>query len=119
MIYLFSVFLCLWSFSSSGTAFLSGSEDIPLMLGMAVQESPAIFDKKEGQVLVSKAITHETTPAILRFYDQVLPNLGWTKLGMDTYRRKTQTLKIKIEKKENGQHVTFNLVEVNESLEKK
>ena len=119
MIYPFSVFLCLWSFSLGATAFLSGSEDIPLMSGMSVQESPAIFDKKEGQVLVSKVITHETTSEIFRFYDQVLPNLGWTKMGMDTYRRKTQTLKIKIEKKESRQHVTFDLVEVNECLGKK
>lgn len=80
---------------------------------MVVQESPAIFDKKEGQVLVSKVITQEALAAILKFYDQALPNLGWTKVADNTYRRKTQTLKIKIENKKNEQHVTFNLIEVN------
>lgn len=80
---------------------------------MVAEESPVIFDKKEGQVLVSKAITQEVPASILEFYDQALPNLGWTKISTNSYRRKTQTLKIKIESKESVRHVTFSLIEVN------
>ena len=110
ILYLLS-FLCLYSVHA--TAFLAGSEDVPLMEGMKGEDAPAIFDKKEGQVMVSKVITGETRSGILSFYQEALPNLGWIKQSLHVYKRKNQTLTLSLKKLKTKYQVTFTLVEAN------
>ena len=64
--------------SHSGERFISGFNDVPLMLGMTEAiESNVVFDTVQGRILVSFARSRESKDKIIAFYEESLIQLGW------------------------------------------
>ena len=76
-------------------AFVPGTEDVPLMPGLApVAGSSVVFDKPEGRIGEAQAAGKVTRAATRAFYDASLPRLGWTALGADAWRREGEVLRL-------------------------
>src|SRR5690348_16480802 len=76
-------------------AFVPGTEDVPLMPGLApVAGSSVVFDKTEGRIVEAQAAGKVTRAAARAFYDASLPRLGWTALGTDAWRREGEVLRL-------------------------
>jgi hypothetical protein len=76
-------------------AFVPGTEDVPLMPGLApVAGSSVVFDKPEGRIVEAQAAGKVTRAATRAFYDASLPRLGWTALGADAWRREGEVLRL-------------------------
>jgi hypothetical protein len=63
--------------------FVDGIEDLPLMAGLRnVPEASVAFDSGTGRIVVAFADEEHAAkidfPAVLRFYADTLPQLGWT-----------------------------------------
>ncbi|TQV76349.1 hypothetical protein [Denitrobaculum tricleocarpae] len=67
--------------SSGGTAgaFVTGLEDVPLMPDLQdVPEAAVIFDKPAGRLIEAYAEGNVEPAAVLGFYRDTLPQLGWS-----------------------------------------
>ncbi len=77
------------------TAYFSAVNDLPMMQGMV--ELPAdtvIFDKPAGRIVEFSARTAEPQGAILQFYHESLPPLGWKPVKKGLFVRAHEKLKI-------------------------
>jgi hypothetical protein len=76
-------------------AFVPGTEDVPLMPGLAlVAGSSVVFDKPEGRIVEAQAAGKVTRAAARAFYEASLPRLGWAALGADAWRREGEVLRL-------------------------
>lgn len=58
--------------------FLSVAEDVPLMPGLVEDAGSAtVFDKPEGRIVQADAVGAVRRAAVLAFYAETLPQLGW------------------------------------------
>jgi hypothetical protein len=79
------------------TEYLAGASDLPLATGLKEQpEKGAVFDTPLGSIVTAYATGNAKPQAVLDFYDDTLPQLGWEREKSGTYRRKKQTLKIDV-----------------------
>ncbi len=63
-----------------------------------VEEQAVVFDKPEGRIIESVAVTGPLARAdIAAYYAQALPQLGWTGAGADTYIRQNERLILSFE----------------------
>lgn len=85
--------------------------DIPLMDGLYEStEDVLIFEKAEGRIIKTTALSENlTSDAISGFYRSLLPQLGWTETGHNTYQRQTEKLSIQFEKDTNFTIAYFTL----------
>ena len=75
--------------------FVPGTEDVPLMRGLApVAGSSVVFDKPEGRIVEVQASGKLTRAAVRGFYEASLPRLGWTAAGADAWRREGEVLRL-------------------------
>src|SRR6516225_1961715 len=75
--------------------FVAGTEDVPLMPGLApVPGSSLVFDKPEGRIVEAQASGKVTRAAARAFYGASLPQLGWTAAGADAWRREGEVLRL-------------------------
>ena len=76
--------------------FVPGTEDVPLMPGLAsVEGSSLVFDKPEGRIVESAAHGAVSRYDVTRFYAQSLPPLGWRRVGTATsWRREGEKLRL-------------------------
>lgn len=75
----------------------SGAGDLPLPAGLKEQpDKGATFDTPLGPVMTAYAAGNAKPRAVLDFYDDALPRLGWERESSGTYRRKNQILKIDV-----------------------
>lgn len=73
--------------------FLSVSPDLPLMEGLGeIEEEAFVFDKPEGRILEAYAVGAVTQDAVIAFYRETLPQLGWTATGPASYLREGESL---------------------------
>jgi hypothetical protein len=83
-----------WS-AAFADAFIPGTEDVPLMPGLAVVAgSSVVFDKPEGRIVEAQAAGKVTRTAVRAFYEASLPRLGWTGSGADAWRREGEVLRL-------------------------
>ncbi len=76
-------------------AFVPGTEDVPLMPGLApVAGSSVVFDKPEGRIVEAQAAGKVARAAVRGFYEASLPRLGWTAAGADAWRREGEVLRL-------------------------
>lgn len=67
--------------------------DLPLMDGLAeVQDAGVSFDKPSGRIVEAFAHGDLAAADVRGFYRRTLPQLGWTRLGRDTYAREGEQL---------------------------
>ena len=92
---LLPVFAVLAFGTARADEFVTGTEDVPLMPGLAMIDGSAlVFDKPEGRIVEAQAAGKVTRAAARAFYDASLPRLGWTALGTDAWRREGEVLRL-------------------------
>jgi hypothetical protein len=90
--------------------FVPGTEDIPLMPGLApVANSALVFDKPEGRIVETRVAGATTRAKVEAFYAASLPPLGWTPLGRDRWRRDAERLTLDFSEARGGLAVGFTL----------
>lgn len=76
-------------------AFLEGSEDIPLMGELAaVPDAGIVFDSPAGRIVESFAAGPTSREAVLGFYAETLPALGWTPESRVRFTREGESLSL-------------------------
>ena len=79
-------------------AFLSVIEDIPLMPGLVEDETSAVvFDAAGGRLAETVAVGSSARPAIVAFYAETLPALGWHADGETRWVREGEALTLEFE----------------------
>ena len=67
--------------------------DLPLMPGLTELKGAGVaFDKPSGRIVEAYARGDVTRAAVLAFYRDTLPQLGWTLAGSDGFRREGEVL---------------------------
>ncbi|MBP2301901.1 hypothetical protein [Azospirillum picis] len=75
--------------------FVPGLTDVPVMPGLASAESePLVFDKPGGRIVQAVLAGRVPRPAVLAFYDQTLPQLGWRRTRDRIYVREGEELRL-------------------------
>ncbi|MBM3564662.1 MAG: hypothetical protein FJX42_00930 [Alphaproteobacteria bacterium] len=79
--------------------FLSVVEDVPLMAGMVEDEATAVvFDAAQGRIAETTASGSSfSRHAVLTFYGETLPALGWRPDGEGRWLREGELLTIEFE----------------------
>jgi len=73
--------------------FVAGTGDVPLMAGLVeATDGALIFDAAAGRIVEVRASGPVAADAVLRFYDQTLPQLGWLQTGPGRYAREGEAL---------------------------
>lgn len=73
--------------------FVAGTEDVPLMPGLApLPNSDIVFDKPEGRIVEARAAGVTTRAKVEAFYAESLPPLGWKPVGRDQWQRDAERL---------------------------
>lgn len=95
-----SVLLLAGLFASDPTAaraqeggFIAKVADLPLMPGLAeVADAGVVFDKPDGRIVEAYAEGSVERAAVLAFYNDTLPQLGWRPAGAGRFRREGENL---------------------------
>lgn len=74
-------------------AYVSGIQDLPLMPGLAeVPDAGVVFDKPSGRIVEAYAEGAVSKAAVIRFYLNTLPQLGWRAKAESLYAREGENL---------------------------
>lgn len=66
----------------AGTGFVAGLSDVPVMPGLSAGgDQPLVFDKPGARIVESVLAGPVAQRAVLSFYNQTLPQLGWAIAG--------------------------------------
>lgn len=85
----------LYAHPSWAADFLEAIEDLPLMPGLAEQAGSGVsFPSAAGRIVEAEAWGEVSQEAVLGFYAQALPQLGWTADGPQTFRRESEVLRL-------------------------
>jgi hypothetical protein len=83
--------------SARAIEYLAGASDLPLAAGLKEQpDKSTVFDTPLGRIVNAYATGNVKPQAVLDFYDDTLPQLGWDRQKAGTYQRKKQILKIDV-----------------------
>jgi len=75
--------------------FVPGTTDVPVMPGLASAESePLVFDKPGGRIVQAVLSGEVPRQAVLAFYDQTLPQLGWRRAADRVFVRDGEELRL-------------------------
>lgn len=90
--------------------FLSVAEDIPLMPGLVEDTGSAtVFDKPDGRIVQADAVGAVGRAAVLGFYAQTLPQLGWNSESSAVYAREREMLRLSFRGRDGALTVHFDL----------
>jgi hypothetical protein len=90
--------------------FVAGTEDLPLMPGLApIAGSSLIFDKPEGRIVEAQAHGQVSRGAVNDFYAATLPQLGWESAGANAWRRDSEKLRLEVSGRDGDVTVGFTL----------
>ncbi len=89
--------------------FFESPSDIPLMPGLyEVPDELVVFDKPGGRIIESVAASKALAGGEIRaFYNQVLPQMGWSKSGPNAFIRQDELLIMKIETQDDLSIIRF------------
>jgi len=76
------------------SGFLKEVDDLPLAPGLVEQPGGTLFDAPQGRIVEAAAQGRLLEVEARQFYDESLPQLGWTQVGSSTYRRDKEVLHI-------------------------
>jgi hypothetical protein len=79
---------------AADSAFLKEVDDLPLAPGLVEQPGGTLFDAPQGRIVEASAQGRLMEVEARQFYDESLPQLGWTQVGSSTYRRDKEMLRI-------------------------
>ncbi len=87
--------LALAASEAQAAEFVAGTEDVPLMPGLAdVAGTSVVFDKPEGRIVEAEAHGALPRAKVHDFYAATLPQLGWSAAGDERWRREGEILSI-------------------------
>ncbi len=93
------------------TGWVPGTEDVPLMPGLAPTGDPGlIFDKPSGRIVEASAQGPVSRHAVLAFYQESLPQLGWRPAGERQFLRDGERLSLGFNGHDGNLLVDFTLV---------
>ncbi len=88
--------------------FVFGFEDLPLMNGLTqIQQESVLFDTPQGRIVQASATGMVTREAVLSFYRETLPQLGWNAMDDQTYQREGEILRLEITETDRALMVQF------------
>ena len=91
--------------------FVFGIEDLPLMQGLTqISQDSVLFDTPQGRIVQASAagqVTQVTQGSVVAFYDETLPQLGWTRIGEALYQREGEQLRLEFSVMDGQLFVTF------------
>ncbi|HYB58235.1 MAG TPA: hypothetical protein VEK12_18910 [Alphaproteobacteria bacterium] len=91
-------------------AFVTGTEDVPLMPGLAIVDGAGVvFDTPQGRIVEAYAKGKAQRDAVLDFYAATLPQLGWQALSRTSYRREGEILRLELYEEGGGLTLRFYL----------
>lgn len=91
--------------AGAGDVFLSRLEDLPLAPGLSEDSAAGLsFDSAGGRIVEAYARGDLTEDQVLRFYQETLPQLGWTADNERQYRRGGERLRLELTR--SGQKLT-------------
>jgi hypothetical protein len=77
--------------------FVTGFEDVPAMPGMTVDGGSATsFDTPTGRIVEAYAAGDMSPDAVEQFYQDALPQLGWTRTGVLEFQREGEKLTVEL-----------------------
>ncbi len=77
--------------------FVPGIADLPIMAGLEPDSAgPVIFDTPHGRIVESSAIGRVGKAAVLKFYSDTLPQLGWRRRSANEFTRAGEKLKLEV-----------------------
>ncbi|HEY1723705.1 MAG TPA: hypothetical protein VGG27_20860, partial [Magnetospirillaceae bacterium] len=74
--------------------FLKEIDDLPLAPGLVEQPGGTLFDSPQGRIVEATAQGSLMEVEARQFYDESLPELGWTPISSGVYRRDKEVLTI-------------------------
>lgn len=87
--------LALTALPAAAAEFFDRLGDVPVMPALAPVEQAGIeFDTPAGRIAEAYAIGPVSRRAVLDFYGETLPQLGWQAGGGNAFRREDETLRI-------------------------
>jgi len=93
-----------------GPGYVPGTEDVPLMPGLAAEaESALLFDKPQGRIVEASARGAVSRRAVLAFYQESLPQLGWHPAGERHFQREGERLSLDFDGNDGNLLVGFSL----------
>lgn len=102
---------CIPADAQEAGKFIAGIEDLPVMPGLTeIPEAGLVFDKPAGRIVEAYAQGEVRERAVLDFYRQTLPELGWHPQADDRYAREGEELTVQVrENDSDGVVVMFRL----------
>ncbi|MCC7304971.1 MAG: hypothetical protein IT558_01790 [Alphaproteobacteria bacterium] len=99
LIFLACLLIAASSFATETARFFSALPDVPVMPGLSeLTEQTASFDKPEGRIVESIALIESGDEnSIAQFYEQTLPQFGWSRVSAQNYRRENENLRLSFE----------------------
>jgi hypothetical protein len=95
---------------SAADVFLSRLEDLPLAPGLSEDAAAGLsFDSASGRIVEAYARGVLTEDQVLRFYQETLPQLGWTADSERQYRRGGERLRLELTRSGQGLTVHYSL----------
>ena len=77
--------------------FVAEIPDLPLMPGLTeLSDAGVVFDKPSGRIVEAYASGAVTPDAVLAFYRESLPQLGWASADGDRFTRDGESLTIEV-----------------------
>lgn len=105
-----ALILVLLAGAARAEGFVAGTDDLPLMDGLAeVAGTGTVFDNASGRIVEAYASGAVTAADVARFYDDTLPQLGWRAEGGGAFTREGEHLTITTTEDANGLTVRFSL----------
>lgn len=81
--------------AAEAARFVPGLGDVPAMPGLAATgEEPLVFDKPDGRIVQAVLTGRVDRKAVTTFYDQTMPQLGWTRTAERTFIREGEELRL-------------------------
>ncbi|WP_431859814.1 hypothetical protein [Azospirillum sp.] len=81
--------------AAESAPFVTGMGDVPAMPGLTSAESDAlVFDKPGGRIVESVMQGAVERKAVLGFYAQTMPQLGWKPVGSSRFVRDGEELRL-------------------------
>jgi hypothetical protein len=91
-------------------SYVPGTEDVPLMHGLApVTEAAIVFDKPQGRIIEATANGAVRRSDVVAFYAASLPQLGWHDAGRQRFEREGERLSLDFGGRDGNLQVDFTL----------
>jgi hypothetical protein len=101
--------------SAVQSGFVPGTEDVPLMPGLSADAgSSLVFDKPQGRIVEAAASGAVTRHAVMAFYEESLPQLGWRRAAAaspssKSFERDGERLSLDFDGRDGNLQVAFTL----------